>query len=265
MGILNVTPDSFSDGGLHTASVAEAVAAASAMATAGAMIIDVGGESTRPGSLPVAEAEQLRRVIPAIHAIRNAGLPVIISVDTTRSSVAAAAVAAGATVVNDISAGLDDPAMLPTVAATGADVVLMHMRGTPATMQDAPVYDDVLSEVSTFLLDRLSAARAAGVDPGRVLLDPGIGFGKTTDHNLRLMRGLPHLVALGPPVVLGTSRKGFIGRITGEPVDDRTYGTAATVAWGAMAGVAVVRVHDVGPMARVIAMTRAIRDAQQSD
>ncbi len=261
MGILNVTPDSFSDGGRHP-SVAAAVAAAAEMADAGASIIDVGGESTRPNSLPVPEAEQVARVVPAIAAIRNARTPVIISVDTTRSAVAAAALAAGATVVNDVSGGRDDPDMLPLVASTGADVILMHMRGTPATMQDNPMYADVLAEVSAFLAERLAAAVAAGIAPDRVLLDPGIGFGKTTDHNLRLMRGLPQIAALGRPVVLGTSRKGFIGRVTGEPVTDRTFGTAATVAWGAANGAAVVRVHDVRPMARVVAMIRAIRDAR---
>jgi dihydropteroate synthase len=262
MGILNVTPDSFSDGGRHTG-VAEAVAAAADMAAAGATVIDVGGESTRPGSRPVPEAGQIARVVPVVRGICNAGLPVVISVDTTRSAVAAAALAAGATVVNDVSAGLDDPAMLPLVAEAGAAVILMHMQGTPATMQDRPAYGDVVGEVSTFLTDRLSAAVSAGIDPGRVLLDPGIGFGKTVEHNLLLMRGLPRLVTLGRPVVLGTSRKGFIGRITGEPIDDRTYGTAATVAWGAAHGVAVVRVHDVGPMARVVTMTRAIREASR--
>ena len=259
MGILNVTPDSFSDGGQFTGVMAAASAAVE-MAAAGAVLIDVGGESTRPGSLPVPDAEQIARVVPVIRAIHNARLGVVISVDTTQSTVAAAALAAGATVVNDVSAGRDDPAMLPLVAATGADVILMHMRGTPATMQDAPVYADVVGEVSDFLTRRLAAAVSAGVDADRVLFDPGIGFGKTTEHNLQLMRGLPLLANLGRPIVVGTSRKGFIGRVTGEPVDDRAFGTAATVAWAAARGAAIVRVHDVGPMARVTAMTRAIRD-----
>jgi dihydropteroate synthase len=260
MGILNVTPDSFSDGGRHP-SVTAAVTSATDMVAAGAVLIDVGGESTRPGSLPVPDDEQIARVVPVVLGIRNAGVQAIISVDTTRSAVARAALAAGATVVNDVSAGLDDPAMLPLLAETGADIVLMHMQGTPATMQDSPAYDDVVAEVSAFLTERLVAAVAAGIDPARVLFDPGIGFGKTTDHNLCLMRALPRLVALGRPVLLGTSRKGFIGRVTGEPVSDRTFGTAATVAWAATHGVAVVRVHDVGPMVRVAAMVRAIREA----
>ncbi len=264
MGILNVTPDSFSDGGRFAAAadpVAAAVAAAAAMVDAGASIIDVGGESTRPGSSPVPEAEQVARVEPVIRAIKNAAVRVVISVDTTRSVVAAAALAAGATVVNDVSAGLDDPALLPLVAAAGADVILMHMRGTPATMQDAPAYADVVAEVVEFLSARAAAAGAAGVRPERVLLDPGIGFGKAVGHNLLLMRDLHRLVGLGRPVVVGTSRKGFISRVTGEPADDRTIGTAATVAWAAAAGAAVVRVHDVGPMSRIVSMTRAIRDA----
>ena len=258
MGILNVTPDSFSDGGRY-AGVADAVAAAVEMVAAGATLVDVGGESTRPGSSPVPDDEQIARVVPVVRGIRGAGVPVVISVDTTRSAVAAAALAAGAKVVNDVSAGRDDPALLPLVAAAGVDVILMHMRGTPANMQDDPRYGDVVTEVTAFLVERLSAAASAGIDPGRVLLDPGIGFGKTTDHNLALMRALPRLAAIGRPVVLGTSRKGFIGRVTGEGVGDRTFGTAATVAWAATHGVAVVRVHDVGPMARVAGMTRALR------
>ncbi len=257
MGILNVTPDSFSDGGRY-ATVAAAVAEAASMAAAGATIVDVGGESTRPGSQPVPDDEQVARVVPVVRGIRAAGLAVVVSVDTTRSAVAAAALAAGATVVNDVSAGRDDPALLPLVAATGADVILMHMRGTPATMQDDPRYDDVVAEVSAVLADRAAAAAVAGVDPSRVLVDPGIGFGKTTEHNLRLMRALP-FKSLGRPVVVGTSRKGFIGRVTGEPPDDRLAGTAATVAWAATHGAAVVRVHDVGVMARLVTMTRALR------
>ena len=260
MGVLNVTPDSFSDGGQYPTAAA-AVAAAAAMAVGGATIIDVGGESTRPGSRPVPDAEQVARVEPVVRGIVAAGLPVAVSVDTTRSAVAAAAVAAGATIVNDVSAGRDDPALLPLVAAAGATVVLMHMQGTPATMQVAPAYGDVVAEVVAFLVDRSAAAEAAGVRPDRIWVDPGIGFGKTVEHNLQLMRFLWRFVGLGRPVVVGTSRKGFIGRVTGEPVDDRRFGTAATVAWAAVHGAAVVRVHDVEPMARVLAMVRAIRDA----
>ena len=260
MGVLNVTPDSFSDGGRH-GTVADAVAAAAAMAAGGAAVIDVGGESTRPGSLPVPEAEQIARTEPVVRGIVAAGLGVAVSIDTTRAAVASAAVAAGATVVNDVSGGRDDPALLPAVAAANVDLILMHMRGTPATMQLDPAYADVVADVSAFLAERAHAARAAGVDGGRLLLDPGIGFGKTVEHNLRLMQALRLLSRLGPPVVVGTSRKGFIGRVTGEPVGDRQFGTAATVAWAAMAGAAVVRVHDVAAMARVVAMTRAIRNA----
>lgn len=259
MGILNVTPDSFSDGG-RLADVGAAVAAGVAMVAAGAAVIDVGGESTRPGSLPVSEAEQVARTRPVIAAIAAAAAGVIVSIDTTRAAVAAAAIAAGATVVNDVSAGRDDPAMFAAVADANADLILMHMQGTPATMQDAPAYADVAAEVAAFLADRCAAAVAAGVRPDRLLVDPGIGFGKTVDHNLTLLRHLGRLAG-GRPVVVGASRKGFIGGVTGEPVGDRTYGTAATVAWAAAHGAAVVRVHDVRQMARVVAMTRAVRDA----
>ena len=259
MGVLNVTPDSFSDGGRHATADA-AVAAAVEMAAAGADLIDIGGESTRPGSLPVPDAEQVARVVPVVRGIVAAGFPVVVSVDTTRAAVAAAALDAGATVVNDVSAGRDDPGLLAVVARARADLILMHMRGTPATMQDDPAYSDVVAEVTAFLVDRVAAAAAAGIAVERLLVDPGIGFGKTVEHNLRLMRALPCLAAIGRPVVLGTSRKGFIGRITGEPVHDRAFGTAATVAWAATQGVAIVRVHDVGPMGRVLAMTRALRD-----
>ena len=259
MGVLNVTPDSFSDGGRYP-TVAAAVAAAVAMAHAGASIIDVGGESTRPGSLPVPDEEQVASVEPVVRGIVATGVPVAVSVDTTRAAVAAAALAAGATIVNDVSAGRDDPGLLPLVAAAGATVILMHMQGTPATMQLSPSYADVGRDVSSFLADRSAAAAEAGVDPGRIWVDPGIGFGKTVEHNLRLLAGLSELAELGRPVVVGTSRKGFIGRVTGEPTDDRQFGTASTVAWAAAHGAAVVRVHDVAAMSRVVAMTRAMRD-----
>ena len=258
MGVLNVTPDSFSDGGLSDAGVEAALAAAERMAADGADLIDVGGESTRPGSLPVDPAEQVRRVVPVIRAFRGRW-PLVISIDTTRADVAAAALDAGADLVNDISAGRDDPAMLPLVAARGVPVILMHMQGTPATMQLSPTYSDVTAEVVAFLADRLAAAVAAGVAAGQVLLDPGIGFGKTAGHNLDLLRRLPSLARLGRPLVVGTSRKGFVGRITGEADPrQRVFGTAATVAWSVANGADIVRVHDVGPMKRVVRMTRAI-------
>jgi dihydropteroate synthase len=263
MGVLNVTPDSFSDGG-RFASEEAAVAYAQEMTAAGADLIDVGGESTRPGSQPVPAEEQIRRVVPVISRI--ASLPVTISIDTTRSQVAEAALDAGAALVNDISAARDDAAMLPLVARRRVPVVLMHMQGTPATMQDNPTYRDVMAEVIEHLRERLSAARSAGVDESKILLDPGIGFGKTMDHNLELIRRQRELVSLGRPVVIGVSRKGFIGRITGESEPSRRlFGTAAAVTWSVANGAAVVRVHDVGPMKQVVAMTRAIVNGPSTD
>jgi dihydropteroate synthase len=256
MGVLNITPDSFSDGG-RFASEESAVAHAQEMAKAGADLIDVGGESTRPGSQPVPAEEQIRRVVPVIRRI--ASLPLTLSIDTTRSAVAEAALDAGAALVNDISSGRDDPAMLPLVARRRVPIVLMHMQGTPATMQDNPTYRDVMAEVIEHLRERMTVARAASVEESRILLDPGIGFGKTMYHNLELIRRQRELLALGRPVVIGTSRKGFIGRITGETEpSQRLFGTAACVAWAVANGAAIVRVHDVRPMKQVVAMTRAI-------
>jgi dihydropteroate synthase len=259
MGVLNVTPDSFSDGGRFD-SAERAVARAEEMVAEGADFIDVGGESTRPGSQPVPPEVQVERVVPVIAALRKKVLPVTLSVDTTRAAVAEAALDAGADLVNDISAGRDDPGLLPLVARRRAAVVLMHMRGTPATMQDDPQYGDVTREVADFLRERVRAAAAAGVDERRVLLDPGIGFGKTAGHNLELIRRIADLSALGRPLVVGTSRKGFIGKVTGvtDPAA-RLFGTAATVAWSLANGAAVVRVHDVGPMSQVARMVRAIQ------
>jgi dihydropteroate synthase len=259
MGVLNVTPDSFSDGGRFD-NVAEAVDHAREMVDVGADLIDIGGESTRPGSLPVAPAEQVARVVPVVRAVAGLGLPVTISVDTTQGEVAAAALDAGAHLVNDISAGRDDPAMLPLVAARKVPVVLMHMQGTPATMQQDPRYSDVTAEVTEFLKQRLHAAVSAGVDERHVLIDPGIGFGKGQRHNLELLRRLREIGdAVGRPLVLGTSRKGFIGRVTGEDEPSRRlFGTAATIAWGMANGAGVLRVHDVGPMAQVVRMIDAI-------
>lgn len=259
MGVLNVTPDSFSDGGRY-ATIDSAIARAQEMVAEGADLIDVGGETTRPGSQPVPAEEQIRRIEPVIRRI--ATLPVVISVDTTRSAVAKAALDAGAAVVNDISAGRDDPELLPLAAQRGCPVILMHMQGTPATMQAAPTYSDVVGEVASFLKDRVAVAVAAGVDRKRILVDPGIGFGKHLEHNLALLhRQRDWMDAVGLPAVIGTSRKGFIGKITGvERPEDRIFGTAATVAWAVANGAAVVRVHDVGPMKQVLAMTRALVD-----
>jgi dihydropteroate synthase len=258
MGVLNVTPDSFSDGGRFSATDS-ALAHAEQMAAEGADWIDVGAESTRPGSQRTSADEQLARLRPVLNVIRQR-VRVVLSIDTTLASVAEAALDAGVDVVNDISAGRDDPGMLPLVARRAAPIILMHMQGEPATMQHAPVYRDVTAEVSQFLADRIEAARAAGIAAGHILVDPGIGFGKTDEHNLRLLHDLAVLARLGKPVVIGTSRKGFVGRTTGEPAaSGRRFGTAATVAWAAANRTGVVRVHDVEPMAQVLRMIRAIQ------
>ena len=256
MGILNVTPDSFSDGG--QAATAEAIGRRiSLMIDEGADLIDVGGESTRPGAQPVDGATQIARVRPALLELQRRGAAA--SIDTTRSAVAAAALDCGAVLVNDTSAGLADAGLLPACAARGAAVCLMHARGTPATMQSLTHYDDLLADVRSHLLARADAAVAAGVGRGRVLVDPGIGFAKTAGQNLLLLRHLDRLTRLGYSLLLGTSRKKFIGDITAEPAAaDRIFGTAATVALGIAAGAAVVRVHDVRAMRQVMQMTAAI-------
>jgi dihydropteroate synthase len=243
MGILNVTPDSFSDGGRWFDTDA-AVARGRELIAEGADIVDVGGESTRPGAEPVDEVEERRRVVPVVDAL---AAHVRVSIDTVKPTVAEAALDAGATLVNDVSASLGDLA-----AARGAGWVAMHMQGEPRTMQDEPRYDDVVAEVTAFLEERATAARAAGVS--EVWVDPGIGFGKTAAHNLSLLRHLPALVATGWPVVVGTSRKSFLGRLAGgSSPDDRLEGSVATAVWAAHNGVSMVRVHDVA--ATVQAMT----------
>ena len=265
MGVLNVTPDSFSDGG-RWADAAAAVAHAREMVEAGADLIDIGGESTRPGSQRVEAGEQIRRVLPVVETLtREIGGRCVLSVDTTRPPVAKAALDAGANVINDISGATDDPEMLALAGSRRVPIVLMHMQGQPATMQVAPRYVDVVTEVREFLLDRAKSAAAAGVPKNRILLDPGIGFGKTASHNLELLRNLSTLAGAGYPLVLGTSRKGFIGRISGETEpSQRLFGTAATVAWCVANGAAIVRVHDVGPMARVTRVIRAIQTGVES-
>ena len=245
MGILNVTPDSFSDGGKYTG-ITAAIAQAENMIAEGADWIDVGGESTRPGSHAVSAAEQIKRVIPVISAIRSISQEIGISIDTRSSSVAAAAMQVGATMINDVSAGLDDENMLPFAATTDAPIVLMHMQGTPETMQDQPYYADVVSEIKTSLLQRAAAALAAGIKPQNIIMDPGIGFGKRKQDNLALLAHLQQFVELGYPVLLGTSRKRFMGNIcnVAEPCELVTA-TAVTTALGVMAGVNLFRVHDV--------------------
>ena len=246
MGILNVTPDSFSDGGRFT-DRGRAVEHGLAMEREGADIIDVGGESTRPGAEPVPEDEELARVVPVIEGLRAAGLEASISIDTSKAAVATAALEAGADLVNDVSALRADPEMAALVAERGVPCVLMHMRGEPRTMQRDPRYADVVAEVRAFLEERLAAAVAAGIAEERIWIDPGIGFGKTAEHNLTLLRELDALADLGRPIVIGTSRKSFLGRITGR---DYTGLAAATVATSVLAyerGARVFRVHDVAP------------------
>ena len=258
MGVINVTPDSFSDGGL-VSSPQSAVGRAAAMAGESADWLDVGGESTRPGATPVAEAEELARVVPAIAAIRaRCDLP--ISVDTMKPAVARAAVAAGATMWNDVTALDGTPESLETAAALGCDVVLMHMQGRPATMQDHPRYDDVVAEVTEFLDARAHAAIAAGVAPGRIWLDPGLGFGKTTAHNLALLRGLKQIAALGYPVMIGGSRKGMIRALdpAAAEASDRLGGSIAVALAAARAGVAMIRVHDVRETVQALTIAHAI-------
>ncbi len=258
MGILNVTPDSFSDGGRYSDAGA-ACAAAEELIRVGADVIDIGGESTRPGAQRVDAAEQRRRIIPVIDALARSSKAVI-SVDTTRAEVAEAALDAGAAMINDISAGLEDAAMLPLAARRAAPIALMHMQGEPGTMQYAPAYSDVCVEVREHLQNRLRAAADAGIAQEQIMLDPGIGFGKTIEHNLTLLRRLDEFRAIGRPLLVGTSRKGFIGRITGETgAAGRLMGSAASVAWSIARGADMVRVHDVGAMSKVVRMIRAIQ------
>ena len=256
MGIVNVTPDSFADGGRHLDHRA-AVAHGLQLAAEGADLLDVGGESTRPGASYVAEAVELDRVLPVVETLA-AATEVPVSIDTRKAAVARAALAAGAAVVNDVSAGRDDPELLDVAAEAKAPLVLMHMQGTPATMQDDPRYGDVLAEVEAFLQERCEAAEAAGVAPDALVVDPGIGFGKRDEHNYALLDGLARLTRLGHPVLVGTSRKGFIGRALDLPTEERLEGTAATVVWAVERGTRIVRVHDVGPMARTVRMTEAL-------
>jgi dihydropteroate synthase len=257
MGILNVTPDSFSDGGLF-ADAERALAHAREMAGAGADIIDIGGESTRPGAQPLSEDEELRRIIPVIERL-SAELTLPISVDTYKSSVAQRALEAGASIVNDISGLRFSPDMARIAADFGAAVVIMHIKGTPRDMQQHPVYADVVGEIMSYLGEGIDIAVKAGVDREKILIDPGIGFGKTLDHNLTILNRLDELRGLGRPILLGTSRKKFIGTILGIPApEQRVDGTAATVAIGIERGASVVRVHDVARMAQVARMTDAI-------
>jgi len=257
MGVVNVTPDSFSDGGRFLEPGA-AVKHALRMVEDGADILDVGGESTRPGSEPVSVEEERARVVPVIEHLAEEAPGTPVSVDTRKAGVAEAALTAGATIVNDVSAGAD-PEMFPLVRDSGAGMVLMHMKGEPKTMQEAPTYDDVVAEVRGFLRERLEAAVFEGIASERLCIDPGIGFGKTLEHNLVLMRYLDALFDLERPVLVGPSRKSFIGNILDVPPDERMEGTAGAVAWLVGRGAHIVRVHDVREVARVVRVVEAIR------
>jgi dihydropteroate synthase len=254
MGIVNVTPDSFSDGGAYLAPEA-AIARGFEMAEEGADILDIGGESTRPGAVEVPAEEEIERVVPVIEGLAGVGVP--ISIDTSKAAVAERAIAAGAAIVNDVTA-LGDPAMAPLCAEAGCELILMHMRGTPRTMQHEPHYDDLLGEISAFLTERMHRAVEAGVAEEAIWLDPGIGFGKTVEHNLELIDRIGELRELGRPVVLGASRKSFIGKLGGREVGERLGGSLAAAVVGRLRGADVLRVHDVRATREAVLVTEAI-------
>lgn len=259
MGIVNVTPDSFSDGGKWATRDA-AVTQALRLVRAGADILDIGGESTRPFSDPVPIDEELRRVLPVIEELR-AHTDIPISIDTTKAEVAFQALKAGADIINDVSALRFDPEMGPLAAEAGVPLIVMHMLGTPKTMQQSPNYDALFSEIIRFLEERIQAATAAGVDRNQIIVDPGIGFGKTVAHNLRLIRDLDALSVLERPILLGASRKRFIGTILDAPTEDREIGTAVVNALGIAAGAHILRVHDVAVNRQAALMADAVRHA----
>ncbi len=265
MGVLNVTPDSFSDGGAYLAP-ATAVAHGVEMFTQGADIVDVGGESTRPRAAAVPAGEEIRRAVPVIRGILERLPGAVCSIDTSKAAVAAAALDAGARIVNDVSAGTADAEMFAVVADHDAGYVAMHMQGTPRTMQDEPRYDDVVREVGDYLVGRLDAAGAAGIRDDALFADPGIGFGKTIEHNLALLRALPALVArVGVPVCIGASRKSFLGVLTGgAPATDREEATLATTVWAFERGVRAVRVHDVAGSWRAARLLQTMARATQA-
>ena len=257
MGVLNVTTDSFSDGGQFI-NVTRAVTHGLQLVKNGADIVDVGGESTRPGAEPVPEAEELRRVVPVIRELVEKVPQVVISIDTMKPAVADAAIAAGAEIINDVT-GLRDPAMREAVRATGAGAIAMHMQGTPRDMQKSPQYHDVVGEIREFFRQTFFACLACGIDPMRLAFDPGIGFGKTVEHNLLLLRNLDAVRVEGRPLVLGVSRKSFLGKILGSnALEDRAWPTVALTSYGRARGANVIRVHDARPNAEALRMTEAI-------
>ena len=257
MGILNVTPDSFSDGGAYPSAQA-AIAAGHAMAQAGADIIDIGGESTRPGAAPTPPDEEIRRTRPVIRALAEAGLRV--SIDSRNAATMAAALDAGAAIVNDVSALAHDPEAAPLIAARRVPVILMHMRGTPATMAAHAHYTDIAAEVATELAARMAAAIAAGIAPEAICLDPGIGFAKRAEHSIELLRRLPEIAALGRPLLVGVSRKGFIGRFSGVAAPaNRLAGSLAAALFALSRGAAILRVHDVAETTQAVRIWQALR------
>jgi dihydropteroate synthase len=253
MGVVNVTPDSFSDGGLYLDPEA-AIAHGEELARDGADILDVGGESTRPGAEEVSAEEELARVEPVVEGLAGT----TVSIDTSKLAVAEAALDAGAEIVNDVTALRRDPEVAALCAERGAGLVLMHMRGDPMTMQENPVYEDVVDDVKAFLAERMEAALAAGVEEERIWLDPGIGFGKTLEHNMELLARLGELRELGRPLVVGTSRKSFIGKVDGSPASERLGGTIASSVFAAAEGADVLRVHDVAQMGQATTVAAAI-------
>jgi dihydropteroate synthase len=265
MGVVNVTPDSFSDGGLYLDTGA-AVAHGVQLAAEGAAILDIGGESTRPGASPVGEDEEMRRVVPVIEDLSGAGVTAQISIDTSKLAVARAALDAGASLVNDVTAFRAEPSLAGLVAERGCDCCLMHMLGEPRTMQQDPRYDDVVDDVKAFLLGRMEFAVGEGVAEERILLDPGIGFGKTVEHNLELLRRLEELVAIGRPIVIGTSRKSFLGRLTGRSdPGQRLPGTIATNVIAYERGARVFRVHEVAPVRDALLVAAATVSARWTE
>jgi dihydropteroate synthase len=263
MGILNVTPDSFSDGGQYLAAE-RAVARARAIAAEGADILDIGGESTRPDAPPVDAAEELQRVLPVLEALRS-DYPIPISIDTSKADVARAALENGAVIVNDVTSLRGDSRIGPVAAEFGAGLILMHMRGNPGTMQRMPASPNILHEISEWAREAVVRAQGSGVSRNRIILDPGIGFGKTAAQNLEILRHLDRLADTGLPILVGTSRKSFIGAILNNPDTDRIWGTAATVAAAIVLGAHIVRVHDVAAMRDVVRMTDAIVGERPSE
>ena len=256
MAILNVTPDSFSDGGQYL-EVQQAVEHAKLMVEEGATLVDIGGESSRPGASPVSTTEELDRVLPVIRAVADA-LDVVISIDTSKAEVARRALEAGAHIVNDITALRGDAEMVSVVTEMDAGLILMHMKGTPRTMQQAPQYEDVVRDVRASLSESVRCAEAQGVPAERIIIDPGIGFGKTAEHNIELLKRLSEFRSLNKPLLIGTSRKSFIGNVLKLPVTERVEGTVATVCWAIAQGADIVRVHDVKANVRAALITDAI-------